>query len=564
VTDFAGPLPESEEGIGALTLGGFLLEVAVRHASREAIVFHTPAGKEPAAPVVRWTYAELLAEARAVAKALLAAGTGKGTRVALLLGNRPEWVAAAYGIALAGGVIVPINTYFEAGELDYVLRHSDTSILLTQRRLLRHAYLDELGGLCPDVATARPGELHSARFPYLRRVVVVGLDQTTGAAEPWPAFVAHGAATADALLDACVDETAPADAALSIYTSGTTALPKGILHAHQAPALQSWRFAQQLRLDPTVRSWSAFPFFWSAGFVMIMGATLAAGGCLVLQEHFEPGEALRLLEVERVTSPHAWPHQSAELEDHPRWPEADLSAVRQCEAFTSFGRHPTVQADDRWSPRAAFGLSETCTIISSLPADTPPEIREGNAGVILPGNVVRILDRERGTPLGEEEIGEIAVKGPTLMQGYAKVPPEACFDADGFFHTGDAGFVGADGLLHWTGRMTDMIKTGGANVSPVEIETALLRHPGLKSALAVGVPHDTLGEMVVVGAVAHEGTTLDEDEVRAFLRGRVASYKIPRRVLFFSDEELSMTGNAKIRAEELRKLAIERLEGADA
>jgi acyl-CoA synthetase (AMP-forming)/AMP-acid ligase II len=380
-----------------------------------------------------------------------------------------------------------------------------------------------------------------------------------GAAEPWDAFVARGARMRDGVLDATADATSPADAALVIYTSGTTAQPKGIEHPHRAPALQSWRFAQQLRLDPSVRAWSAFPFFWSAGFVMIMGATLAAGGCLVLQEHFEPGAALALLESERVTSAHAWPHQLAAMEDHPDWPNADLSSIRQTEAFTSFGRHPSVHVDDVWSPRAAYGLSETCTIISSLPADTPRALREGNQGTILPGNVVRIIDRETGRALDTDEIGEIATKGPTLMSGYVKVAPEACFDSDGFFHTGDAGFVDERGLLHWTGRMNQMIKTGGANVSPVEIETALLYHAGLKAGLAVGVPHETLGEMVVVCAVRHDGATVDEPSVREFLRGRIASYKIPRRVVFVTDADLDTTANAKIRSEALRALAIDRL-----
>jgi fatty-acyl-CoA synthase len=305
--------------------------------------------------------------------------------------------------------------------------------------------------------------------------------------------------------------------------------------------------------------WSAFPFFWSAGLVMVMGATLAAGGCLVLQEHFEPGEALRLLESERVTSPHAWAHQLAELEDHPDWASADLSAIRHCEAFTSFGRHPSVHVEDTWSPRAAYGLSETCTIISSLPADTPREIRDCSQGVILPGNLVRIVDRDTGEPLPVDAIGEIAVKGTTLMLGYVKKLPEECFDENGFFHTGDAGFVDDQMYLHWTGRMTEMIKTGGANVSPVEIEETLLRHPGLKAALAVGIPDEKLGEMVVLCAVAHDGVAVDEGDVRDFLRGRVAAYKIPRRVLFFDEDELSLTGNAKIRGDELRKLAMRRL-----
>jgi fatty-acyl-CoA synthase len=554
VTTFLGPPPETEEGIGTLTLSGFLLEVTERHPDREALVFHEPDGG-----VVRWSYADLEREARRVARALLAGGVGKDTRVAILMGNRPEWVAAAYGVALAGAVVVPLNTYFEPPELDHVLRHSDAQVLLTQERLLGHAYVDQLAALCPEIAGAPRGALRSSRFPHLRRVAVVGLGAARGAAEPWDTFLATAYRVPDALVDATAAEVTPADRALIIYTSGTTATPKGILHPHRGPALQSWRFAQQLRLDPSVRVWSAFPFFWSAGFVMVMGATLAAGGCLVLQEHFEPGEALRLLESERVTSPHAWAHQLAELEDHADWSRVDLSAIRHCEAFTSFGRHPSVNVDDTWSPRAAYGLTETCTIISSLPADTPREIRERSQGAVLPGNAVRIVDRDSGAPLPAGTIGEITVKGPTLMLGYVKTVPEQCFDEDGFFHTGDAGYVDNDGYLHWTGRITEMIKTGGANVSPVEIEETLLRHAGLKAALAVGLPDEKLGEMVVLCAVAHEGAHIDEDDVRGFLRGRLASYKIPRRVLFFDEHELSMTGNAKIRAEELRKLAMAKL-----
>lgn len=554
MTTFRGSPAETEPGIGSLTLGAFLLEVCQRYGDREALVFHEPDGD-----VVRWTYRDLEREARRVGRAILASGAGKDTRIAILMGNRPEWVAAAYGVALAGTVAVPLNTYFEPPELDYVLRHSDAQLVLTQTRLLRHGYVDQLAALCPELEDAEPGELRSARFPQLRRVVALGLDERRGAAEPWGAFLAGGENVPDAVLDAAAAEVTPADHALIIYTSGTTATPKGVLHPHRGPAIQSWRFAQQLRLDPSVRVWSAFPFFWSAGLVMVMGATLAAGGCIVLQEHFEPREALHLLEAERVTSPHAWAHQLAELEDHPDWANVDLSAIRHCEAFTSFGRHPSVHVEDAWSPRAAYGLSETCTIISSLPCDTPREIRERSQGAILPGNLVRIVDRDSGAALPADAIGEIAVKGPTLMIGYVKVLPEQCFDEDGFFHTGDAGYVDADGFLHWTGRMTEMIKTGGANVSPVEIEETLLRHPGLKAALAVGIPDEKLGEMVVLCAVAHDGVSLDEDDVREFLGGRIATYKIPRRVLFFDERELSLTGNAKIRADELRKLALERL-----
>jgi acyl-CoA synthetase (AMP-forming)/AMP-acid ligase II len=148
------------------------------------------------------------------------------------------------------------------------------------------------------------------------------------------------------------------------------------------------------------------------------------------------------------------------------------------------------------------------------------------------------------------------------MKGYVKVPRQDVLDADGFFHTGDAGYVDEEGYLYWTGRTSDLIKTGGANVSPVEIETELLRHPQLMTAAAVGVPHPTLGEMVVVVAVPHDGVVVDEEDVRAFLKGRLASYKIPRRVVFVREDELTLTGNAKVRTERLRILAASRLTDA--
>lgn len=558
MTTFRGPPAETEPGIGALTLGGLLAETVARHRPREAVVFHDPRGE-----VLRWSYEDLGREVRRYAAALRAAGVTRGTRVALLMGNRPEWVAAAYATAVVGGALVAVNTFLAPPELEYVLRHSEASILLTETALRGRRYVDELLELGPALRTDLPGPGQTGVFPRLRRVAALGFGAALGAVEPWETFLAAGDRRPEAVLDAEADPVTPDDEALVIYTSGTTATPKGILHAHRGPARQSWRFAHQLRLDPTARVWSSFPFFWSAGFVMVMGATLAAGGCLVLDEDFEPSRVLRLLEAERVTSPHAWPHQLAQLEDHPDWAHRDLSSIRHCEAFTSFGRHPSVHVTDAWSPRAAYGLSETCTIISSLPADTPSELRDRCQGAILPGNEVRVLDAATGEPLPAGVTGELAVRGPTLMEHYVKVPPSECFDEDGFFHTGDVGFMDDAGYLHWTGRRTDMIKTGGANVSPVEVELALLRHPGLKAALVVGVPDPLLGERVVVCAVAHDGIVLSEHDVRDFLQGRIASYKIPRRVLFFQEDELSLTANAKIRANAVRELAAARL-GLDA
>ena len=549
MTTFRGPPAATEEGVGALTMGGLLAEVAPRFGSRPAVVFHGSGG------IVGWTYAELADQARLIGRALIGAGVGKGTRVALLMGNRPEWVAAAFAVAMAGGVLVPLNTYFEPPELDYVLRHCDAEVVLLQRALGEHAYLDQVAAL----AAGRSGS-GSARLPFLRLAACLDLDQRDGRVEPWSWLLERAAQVPGELLDARLAEISPFDDGHIIYTSGSTAVPKGVLHAHRSAALQSWRFARLFGIGPEERTWSAYPFFWTAGFAMVMGATLAAGGCLVLQERFEPGEALALLEAERVTTPFAWPHQQAQLEDHPEWAVRDLSAIRHAESFGSFARHPKVRVGDEWSPRSAYGLTETFTIVTAVPASMNAAERDGHEGRVLPGNALRILDPESGRPAGRGSEGEIAVRGTTLMKGYVKTAPERCFDEDGFFHTGDAGFLDERGMLHWTGRTSDLIKTGGANVSPAEIELALLRHPRLKAALAVGVAHPTLGQQVVVCAVTHDGVKLDEAEVRDFLRGRIASYKIPRRVMFFDEAELSFTANAKIRSEQLRTLATARLQ----
>jgi acyl-CoA synthetase (AMP-forming)/AMP-acid ligase II len=198
-----------------------------------------------------------------------------------------------------------------------------------------------------------------------------------------------------------------------------------------------------------------------------------------------------------------------------------------------------------------------------LPADAPVAIRRGTSGKALPGSVIRIVDPETGETLPTGEEGEIAVKGITFMRGYYKVAPERTVDENGFFRTQDGGRLDAEGFLHWTGRLSNLIKTGGANVSPVEIETALAKFDKLRVGLAVGVPHPALGEALMVCAVATDGAAVDEDEVRAFLRERLAAYKVPRRVLFFSADELPYTSNQKIQLGPLREKALERLAGVE-
>ncbi len=537
------------------TLAAFLDDVAARHGSHVALRFGSS--------TVRFD--ELRAQARALARGLLAVGVVKGTRVGLLAPNRPEWVVAAFAVAMAGGVLVPISTFATAAEREHLLRHGDVSVLIAQPTLLKHRYLEEFLAAHAEIASATPGAIHSPTLPFLRRVIALASDPPgADAIEPWQDVVAAGEAVPDALLDAAAREVSPGDEAMIVYTSGSTAEPKGVVHAHRAAVIQSWRFAELFDLAPHDVVWTAYPFFWTAGFAMSLGASLAAGATLVLEETFDATQSLTRIEETHATVIHAWPHQEKALAEEPSARHRDLRSIRHVNFSSPLARLAGL-TEDRWGRSATYGLTETFTLAAAIPASAPVEERRGNHGRPLAGTEIRVVDPLSANPVGAGESGEIWVRGATLMLGYHKQPREAAFDADGFFHTGDGGHFDTDGRLHWSGRLSGLIKTGGANVSPVEIENALRSFPGLRAAVVVGLPHRSLGEIVVLCAVVDRAASAPtEEEIRGFLRARLASYKVPRRVLFFGSGEVTMTGSQKIQAAPLRAAALARLraEGA--
>jgi fatty-acyl-CoA synthase len=292
---------------------------------------------------------------------------------------------------------------------------------------------------------------------------------------------------------------------------------------------------------------------------MALGGTLSSGGALILQRWFDAEAALRLMEIERASMLLAWPHQWAQLQAAPNYASADLSAMRYIDAASPIARHPTIATGWR-EPAQAYGCTETFTLISVFPSGTPPEVAGDSHGLPTAGSAIKIVDPASGgaAPLGEP--GEIAVKGPTLMLGYLGVPQDQTLDDEGYFRTGDAGWLDEHGRLFWEGRLSDIIKTGGANVSPLEIDNVIRAIPGVKIAQTVGVPDALLGEIVVTCLVGDGRHALDEDLVRARAREKLAAYKAPRRVLFFAEEELKTTGSAKIKTADLRELARSRLE----
>jgi fatty-acyl-CoA synthase len=208
-------------------------------------------------------------------------------------------------------------------------------------------------------------------------------------------------------------------------------------------------------------------------------------------------------------------------------------------------------------------LSESFTLATALPSDAPLELRQASHGVPLPGTRIRIVEADGTTPAPVGSIGEIVVKGMSMMRGYYKSLPEECFDEDGWFHTKDSGFIDTGGYLHWTGRMSGLIKTAGANVSPVEVETKVAELELLGTVAVVGVPHPTLSEAVVLCGVPRKGVEVSGAEIIDRLRGTLASYKVPRRVLLFSHDDFVRTSNEKVRLDEIKRLAAGRILATD-
>ncbi|HJQ83429.1 MAG TPA: AMP-binding protein [Candidatus Binatia bacterium] len=523
------------------TLAALLDATAARFPEHEAIAY-APAGTV----TVRRSWRELRAASRDAAKRLAGLGVGKGTRVALLCSNRPEWLPLAFGAARLGALLVPLSTLWKRDELAYALRHADVSVLLTLPRFLRHDYVAALAAIVPSLASAEPGRLHAAELPALRRVVLIEGDAP--GCERWDDLPA---ALDDAGLDGLEAGVSPLDPAVVFFTSGTTAQAKAVVQSHRALTISGRRVSECLGIGPEDAWWGHMPLFWSGGFVIGALTTIAGGGRIVLQEVVEPGPALALLEAERCTIMLGW-HQAAPLLEHPDFPRRRLFLKKG-----SGGTHPLAPrllGADHVSV-GMYGMTETATCITCGRWDDPEPIRTGTFGRPLAGMELRIVDPETGRPVAPGESGEILVRGPTLMEGYLRVPHEDTFDPEGFFRTGDLGRLDEAGCLHFATRLKDVIKTAGVNVAANEVEEALARHPAVRSAHVVGVADAARGENVAAFVVLRPEADADAETLRAFCRESLASYKVPRHVFVIADGELPRTATGKIEKAALRRTA---------
>jgi acyl-CoA synthetase (AMP-forming)/AMP-acid ligase II len=522
------------------TLGGMLVELARRFGPRTALV--TTAG--------RWTYDELAASAAAAARGFRAAGVEPGDRVGILLPNSVEWVAAAFGAALLGAVPVPMSVLS-------ALPEQEAGFSLVGARLLVVA--DRVGGrpLAGPLAEANPrlaGDPAGGPggLPTVERLVCVGQEAPAGVGR-WADLLAAGSAVSDDEVAAARASAGPDGEAIILFTSGTSGVPKAVVHGHLAPRLQPTVWARMQDIRPDERVFSSYPFCWSSGFARSLGAVLSRGACLVTVDHFDPGAVLDLLEAEGVTMAITPPagHLDLRLAEHPSFADRDLSSLVR-------PANPTLAEPLGVEPwrSTGYGLTETFTLVTASPADGSDHHPPGSSGRVLPGWTVKVVDPDTGQTVPRGTVGRFDVQGPALMRGYHGRPSP--FDAAGFFATPDVGWLDEDGFLWFSSRIDDVVRSAGVNVSTSELERELAQDPRIRLAVVVGVPHPSLGQ-ALVACVVKEDPGLEVADVTGFLRPRVASYKVPRAVLFFADDEIHYTSTQKVQLADLREEAARRV-----
>ncbi|MSO75506.1 MAG: hypothetical protein EXQ87_01135 [Alphaproteobacteria bacterium] len=532
-------------------LGDLAAEMAERLPNAEALVFNDR----------RYSFAEVAARIDDAAKRLMVAGVGHGDHVALWLNNCDDWIFIAFGAFKIGAVLVPVNTRFRARDLAYVLKQSDSRVLITHDRSGPVAYLD----LVREVAALPPSgtEVRDGNFPVLRRVIVLDAAPHPGTIH-WAQLAAAAEGVADHALAArsrAVDPDAPA---FIMYTSGTTGFPKGVLHSHiLIRNVEERAFRMAIGRADVILNY--LPLFHAFGFSEGAMMSLVTGARQIVTRAFDPDESLDLIQRERATVIHGFEAHMKGLAEAQEAQPRDISSLRT--GVFAAGMQSATPVARRGARALAplknlsgYGMTECWIGVALGGLDDDMAHRCETSGYPAPGYELRVVDPGTGAVLPAGVQGELQVRGYSIMREYYKKPEEtaATFTEDGWLRTGDTAVWLADGYIRFLGRTNDMLKVGGENVDPMETECLLLEHPLIHQVAVVGLPDARLSEVPVAYVERAPGAHIDGDAVIAYCRGKVASFKVPRHVIFV--DAFPMTESGKIRKAELRRDAQRRLE----
>jgi acyl-CoA synthetase (AMP-forming)/AMP-acid ligase II len=485
----------------SLTVGAVLRQQSVVRAGHPLLVCDAE----------RLSYVEADRRSAQLARGLIALGAGKGTHIGLLYPNGGAFVVGMLAAARIGAVVIPFSTFATAPELTVQLVDSDTEILLAAATFRSHDYRKRLA----DVAA-----------PLLRHVLIDTAPRDTVDA---------------ALLEAMEHDVDDSDLLAIVYTSGSTSAPKGVVHTH-ASLLGHQKILNEIRgLSSDDSLFCNSPFFWIGGIAFAVLATLLAGSTLVCSNATDAAETLDLIEAEKPTLTNGFVAGIPHLASHPSLPRRNLSSLRRGNLYPIMA--PEVRPADPELRHTMLGMTEAGSVITiSEDESDQPEHRRGSFGKPMPGFETKIVD------------GELCIRGPFVMQRYYKRSREECFDADGWFHTGDLVRTDADGFVYFIGRRGAMIKTAGANVAPAEVERAIAKVTGGTVAHVVGLPDPARGQLVAAVVAVEDGVEFDEAAVRDRLKDELSAYKIPKRFAAVPRSDIPVLSSGKVDLAALQKV----------
>jgi fatty-acyl-CoA synthase len=512
------------------TLADLLFEQAERYGNAPAVI-----GGDRTL-----SYAELAQRAGRIAAGLRDMGVRRGDRVGLLINNRPEWMEAFFGATILGALVIAFSTWSKRDELGWLLEDSEVSVLIALDRFGDQNFAADLHALTS-----------STDYPHLRDVILLG-ENDGGAFRSYTDL-----ARAEPIGPLPPGEgPSAADDAIAIYTSGSSSRPKSVPLTHYGIIENGFNIGERQFYRPGERVLLAPPLFWSFGCANAMSAVLTHGGTLVLQSRFEPGEAIMLIERHRCTALYTLPSITAAIVSHVAFRPERVATLRT--GLTIGSPQDVITAATVLGAREicnVYGQTESYGNCCVTPHDWPLEKRANCQGPPLPGVQIRILHPETGAILPPEEIGLIEVRG-YILRGYlgsSASQNEAALTRDGFFRTGDSGHLTATGDLVFAGRVSEMIKKGGINISPAEVEDVLMRHPDVAQVGVVGVPDPQQGELLAAFVVAKPGTAPTVEELVAHCRTVASRYKVPDFIEI--REALPVTTTGKLMRRDLKQMA---------
>jgi acyl-CoA synthetase (AMP-forming)/AMP-acid ligase II len=522
----------------ALTFPALLAHFRTVYAARDVMVFDDR----------RLTYGELDARSALLARQLLAAGIGKGSRVGLLLQSDETFLITWMAVTRIGAVAVTLPSLSKADEIRRIAVHADLHMLFSARRYLHHDYAERIAAAFPGIAGGKiPYRLSDA--PFLRAVWFWG-----DAAPDWSRAVdLEQASDVDtALLTAAEAQVHSSDAGGIIYTSGSTAEPKGVVHSQGSFIRQGMKLAVTFQYDNDERVYASMPFFWVGGLVSTAMCVMTLGATLLASAKTKAA-LLDFLERERTTSVLAWPHIMRGLADDPSFAGRDFSSMRNGLFYEALpaGRRP----EDPTLMTGPLGMTEVCAVYTVVQRNLS-EKQRGSVGPIMRGLEAQLVDPDNGRVIASWPEGSIDadsagqagimyLRSDVMMLGMVKKEQADIFTRDGWYVTGDLCSF-RHGHVHYHGRADDMIKAAGANVSPSEVEIALLQIPGVASANVIGVPDNKRGTIIGAAVVLEPDSHLDTDTIRRQASISLASYKVPRVIAILKASELPKLPSSKV------------------